>query len=190
MTKHWMTKKEITEKYGISSAHLDRLCKNGAVDIKFNKRKEGQKGRNPKQLNVKDVRIFHTMDKDARKIVLNATTKHISLRENLDKAVKRKQNNPYQSYPYVAKGKVKIDTTSEHYKKGKQIHDEMVNHPKHYNPGKIEVITAIEDWGLDFNEGNVIKYIVRAKDKNNRMQDLQKALWYINRMIVNLKMKK
>ena len=67
---------------------------------------------------------------------------------------------------------------------------ERVNHPKHYNPGKIEVITAIEDWGLDFNEGNVVKYIVRAKQKNNRKQDLEKALWYINRMIVNLKMEK
>ena len=37
-----------------------------------------------------------------------------------------------------------------------------VNHPLHYNTGKIEVIDAIEDWELNFHDGNVIKYIVRA----------------------------
>ena len=40
---------------------------------------------------------------------------------------------------------------------------EAVNHPPHYNQGKIEVIDAIEDWGLDFNAGNVVKYIT-SKD--------------------------
>lgn len=37
-----------------------------------------------------------------------------------------------------------------------------VNHPKHYNKGKLETIDVIEDWGLDFHLGNVIKYISRA----------------------------
>ena len=68
----------------------------------------------------------------------------------------------------------------------KNMPKEMVNHPKHYNPGTIEVIDAIEDWQLDFNEGNIIKYVVRAKRKNNRKQDLEKALWYIQRMLDNL----
>ena len=57
----------------------------------------------------------------------------------------------------------------------------MVNHPKHYNMGKYEVIDVIEDFGLNFNLGNVIKYIARAGHKDNRQQDLEKALFYLER---------
>lgn len=60
---------------------------------------------------------------------------------------------------------------------------DMVNHPSHYNTGKIEVIDAIEDWGLDFCEGNVIKYVARAKHKGNELEDLNKAHWYLERLI-------
>ena len=64
-----------------------------------------------------------------------------------------------------------------------------VNHPLHYNTGKIEVIDAIEDWGLDFNAGNVVKYIVRScssgDNKHDKRQDLEKAIWYINRILNN-----
>ena len=62
-----------------------------------------------------------------------------------------------------------------------------VNHPVYYNTGKIEVIDAIEDWNLGFHDANVIKYIVRANSKSNRTEDLQKALWYIQRQLDNLK---
>jgi hypothetical protein len=58
-----------------------------------------------------------------------------------------------------------------------------VDHPKHYNTGYIEVIDAIEDWKLDFHLGNVIKYAVRAKHKDNEKEDLQKAMWYLQRYI-------
>jgi hypothetical protein len=62
-----------------------------------------------------------------------------------------------------------------------------INHPTHYNQGKIEVIDAIEDWKLGFNLGNVVKYIARAgkKDQNKRLIDLKKALWYLEREISN-----
>lgn len=63
---------------------------------------------------------------------------------------------------------------------------ETVNHPSHYNTGKIEVIDAIEDWGLGFNDGNVVKYVARAKHKNNQIEDLKKAAWYLNREIERL----
>ena len=67
---------------------------------------------------------------------------------------------------------------------------EHVNHPSHYNSGKIEVIDAIEDWGFGegFNRGNAIKYIARAgkKDKEKEVEDLQKAVWYINEEIKRL----
>jgi hypothetical protein len=62
---------------------------------------------------------------------------------------------------------------------------EAVNHPSHYNQGKIEVIDAIEDWCLDFNEGNVVKYLARSRHKGKRLEDLKKALWYLTRLIDN-----
>lgn len=62
---------------------------------------------------------------------------------------------------------------------------ENVNHPSHYNTGKYEVIDVIEDWNLGFSLGNAIKYIARAghKDPNATKEDLEKAVWYINREI-------
>lgn len=58
-----------------------------------------------------------------------------------------------------------------------------VNHPEHYNkhPSGIECIDVIEHMG--FNLGNAMKYIWRSDLKNNAIEDLEKALWYINREI-------
>ena len=60
-----------------------------------------------------------------------------------------------------------------------------VNHPSHYTSGKIEVIDFIEDKKLGFHLGNAVKYISRAGRKNpdKIVEDLQKAVWYINREI-------
>ena len=49
--------------------------------------------------------------------------------------------------------------------------------------GKYEAIEVIEDWGLGFNLGNTVKYISRAGHKDNILQDLKKALWYLDREI-------
>ena len=64
---------------------------------------------------------------------------------------------------------------------------EMVNHPKHYNTGKFEVIEVIEDWNLNFNLGNAVKYISRCEHKGNKKQDLEKAVWYLKRELDKLK---
>lgn len=59
-----------------------------------------------------------------------------------------------------------------------------VNSPSHYHKASgVEVIVAIEAWGLGFCLGNVIKYVARAgrKDSGTRMEDLHKARWYLNR---------
>lgn len=66
---------------------------------------------------------------------------------------------------------------------------DVVNHPSHYTDGKIEVIEFIEDKNLNYHKGNAIKYICRAgkKDPQKEIEDLQKAIWYINREIRNLK---
>lgn len=58
-----------------------------------------------------------------------------------------------------------------------------VNHPAHYTYGGIEVIDAIEAWGLGFAAGNVIKYIARAAHKGREVEDLKKAKWYLERLI-------
>lgn len=65
---------------------------------------------------------------------------------------------------------------------------EQVNHPSHYNSGKIEAIDVIEDWRLNFSLGCVVKYICRADYKGTTIQDLEKAAWYLNREINRRKM--
>ena len=67
--------------------------------------------------------------------------------------------------------------------------NDIINHPSHYTDGKIEVIEFIEDKNLNYHKGNAIKYICRAgkKDPQKEIEDLQKAIWYINREIRNLK---
>ncbi len=58
-----------------------------------------------------------------------------------------------------------------------------VNHPTHYNLGKIEVIDAIDEWGLGFCLGNTVKYIARAGHKGDALEDLRKAAWYLSHEI-------
>ena len=68
------------------------------------------------------------------------------------------------------------------------VKEDVVNHPSHYNDGKIEVMDFIEDKQLNFARGNVIKYVSRAgkKDSNKELEDLKKASWYLNREIERL----
>lgn len=63
------------------------------------------------------------------------------------------------------------------------IEDESVNHPEHYTKGGIEVHDFISAWRMDFDAGNVIKYVTRAPYKNNKLEDLKKARWYLNKLI-------
>lgn len=65
---------------------------------------------------------------------------------------------------------------------------EQVNHPQHYNNGKIEAIDVIEDWKLNFSLGCVIKYLCRSEYKNSTIEDLEKASWYLNREIQRRKL--
>ena len=62
---------------------------------------------------------------------------------------------------------------------------EKVNHPDHYNNGEYEVMDVIEDagFGEGFCLGNALKYILRAKHKENYVEDLKKAKWYIDYII-------
>ena len=65
---------------------------------------------------------------------------------------------------------------------------EMVDHPSHYNQG-IETIEYIESWSMNFNTGNVIKYVTRAGYKDNQLEDFKKAMWYLDREIQRIENK-
>lgn len=60
---------------------------------------------------------------------------------------------------------------------------EAINHPSHYTHGKFEAIDVIEDWQLNFNLGNAVKYICRAGHKGDLLENLKKSAWYLNREI-------
>lgn len=63
---------------------------------------------------------------------------------------------------------------------------EAVNHPSHYG-GDVphEVVKCLEAWGLESDAllWNAVKYIARAGKKGATVEDLQKAVWYLNRRI-------
>ncbi len=61
---------------------------------------------------------------------------------------------------------------------------DFVNNPPHYTTGGIETIDFIEAKQLNYNLGNVVKYITRADHKGNRVEDLRKAKWYLEREIL------
>jgi hypothetical protein len=67
---------------------------------------------------------------------------------------------------------------------------EQVNHPEHYGGSEniYEAIKVIDAWDLGFSLGNTVKYISRAgkKDSDKELQDLKKAMWYLQHHIDNL----
>ena len=67
------------------------------------------------------------------------------------------------------------------------VADDPVNNPAHYTKGGIETIDFIEAKKLNYNIGNVVKYLTRADHKGNKLEDLRKAQWYLTREINSLK---
>ena len=67
---------------------------------------------------------------------------------------------------------------------------DLVNHPSHYNKG-IETNEYIKSWDMSYAQGNVIKYVSRYNLKNTdpklQLQDLEKAQWYLNDLVKDLK---
>ena len=61
-----------------------------------------------------------------------------------------------------------------------------VEHPFHYNTGRIELIDFIEDQQLGFHLGNAVKYICRAgrKDPVKKKEDIEKSIWYLERYLL------
>lgn len=71
---------------------------------------------------------------------------------------------------------------------GRHAVSDAVNHPAHYGGEEdpYEAIKVIEAWKLGFCLGNTVKYISRAGKKDDILQDLKKARWYLDREISNL----
>lgn len=71
---------------------------------------------------------------------------------------------------------------------------DMVNHPEHYQSGKIETIDVIEEFTKDLkgieasDTSNIIKYACRWKRKNG-VEDLRKLVWYANHLINHIETK-
>ncbi len=61
---------------------------------------------------------------------------------------------------------------------------DMINNPSHYINGGIETWDVIEAWKLNYNLGNVVKYISRADHKGSKLEDLKKARAYLDREIM------
>ena len=83
---------------------------------------------------------------------------------------------------YVHKDDLRTD-----FKDLQQLNDIKVNCeivPNHYDNKKgYDVIDISKHYGLNFNRGNIVKYICRAGKKDNELQDLKKALDYLQREI-------
>lgn len=86
-------------------------------------------------------------------------------------------------YSKVPKKKEEVIQTIEEQVVELPKKEDVINHPSHYTRGKIEVIDFIEDQQLPYHLGNVIKYIARAGYKGDKLEDLKKARWYLDRYI-------
>ena len=93
--------------------------------------------------------------------------------------------NPRLIGSAVARPKARLASSAPITDKTEFIMPDPVNHPAHYTTGGIETIDFIEAKNLNYNLGNAVKYITRADHKGNRLQDLQKAKWYLEREILS-----
>ena len=136
--------------------------------------------RNP---NIKAAAVVETLDCTMQQahVMLNTQRKQlgiIRLKDGTYKAKERMQS----SEPASAGSLNKVPSiVEEHFPITMQA--DPVNHPEHYKVGGIETIDFIEGKNLGYNLGNAVKYISRADHKGNRLQDLQKAQWYLSREI-------
>ena len=121
----------------------------------------------------------------AKAVKFSSVNPHAKIKEIAEKfGVTTKQiymaryNHGVTKKPTVAKSKKRVPVVV--MTSPKPIAD-MVNQPPHYKAGGIETIDFIEAKGLNYNLGNVVKYITRADLKGDRKENLEKALWYLKR---------
>jgi hypothetical protein len=119
------------------------------------------------------------------------TSSNVSIKEKLKEYEAKKTQEEVDKYwqavnkvqavgQQIAEGITQIDLFEPEF-------DDLVNHPAHYKIGGIETIDFIEAKKLNYNIGNVVKYLTRADHKGNKLEDLRKAQWYLTREISTLK---
>lgn len=91
----------------------------------------------------------------------------------------------------VVKDSIDDATEEEWAEVGKKILDEEVNNPTHYNTGAVECIDAIQatlsaEEFQGYCRGNTLKYLWRCMYKGKSKQDLEKARWYLDRLLDTL----
>lgn len=116
---------------------------------------------------------------------LNKPKKKVSPKDNQSKKVNEvapviSKTETTESYITADSAKDLYDVTTD--KKPGCISN-AIDLPSHYNRGKIEVIDFIEDQQLPYHLGNVVKYVARAGYKGDKLEDLKKARWYLDRYI-------
>src|SRR5690606_14152206 len=94
-----------------------------------------------------------------------------------------------EGYTHMAAERTDEDRAYDAAARARSVENDPVNHPGHYNRGKIEVIDFITDQGFNYARGNAVKYISRAGYKNpdTEIEDLEKARFYIDYEIKRLK---
>ena len=168
MVKRWINRKEVKELFKVSPARLKKLAQLNLVETKT---ESGKRGRPSILYNTAQLRNFLKNSEPQRKALLNIVRGVLlSNEENL------------KAWSAIVEKTADLSYTKP-LSIVEEAPEEKVNHPAYYNTGSIEVIDAIDDWGLDFSAGNVVKYVVRAAHKNNQQEDLEKAMWYIQRLL-------
>lgn len=110
------------------------------------------------------------VEEEAKMTTVNSKETEDRQKEDSNETVDRQKEDSNKETVYVPI----VDGTIKH---------DAVNHPSHYTRGNIEVIDFIEDQQLPYHLGNVIKYIARAGYKGDKLEDLKKARWYLDRYI-------
>jgi hypothetical protein len=129
--------------------------------------------------------------KQAAHVQLSVQRKVLGIVKNANGVYRMKHESLNPSTSDLAKAGSLVKTAdaprivAEHFGVDTDKAHDPVNHPEHYKTGGIETIDFIEAKKLNYNLGNAVKYITRADHKGDRLQDLQKAQWYINREIAN-----
>jgi len=86
----------------------------------------------------------------------------------------------------LSKGRVHYSTAEPLFVSAPTSEVDLINQPPHYTKGGIETIDFIEAKELNYNLGNVVKYVTRSGLKGTRIEDLKKAVWYLEREIDTL----
>ena len=171
--KRWITKKEIKELYNVSDNRIVQMANLNLVDTKLGVNKG--KGRKPILFKKSMVNALKDL-----------TPKELNELANIVDDTREQFENNFSKTESVVSITTDIDSVvDEDCKKYEYTYAQTVDHPHHYNKTQLEVIDAIDVWGLDFSEGNVVKYLLRAKHKKNAKEDLEKCLWYVKRLIEN-----